>query len=479
MLMEQRYGPADDIAHIESLIPAFCDPRYIRVQGRPLFLVYRTGILPDPSATAKRWRSVASAHGIDDLFLVRVESHGDTVDPRSIGFDAAVEFAPFNGLGQPLFQGMRHRLLTKLGFFPRATLEHSFYDYRSVARKMTNRPESDYTRFHCVTPGWDNTARRKEGGRVLLNSHPDIYEEWLRQIATNTVHNFAPGQRLCFINAWNEWAEGAHLEPDQKYGHGYLSATYKALHDTHNWRTTIELLRHLPGKSIDYIHQLLDELERRMSGKNRSLQIMCQSLQESVVVSEISYCHNESDLWWNLESPSRDTFNDDALTIKGWVVAKKSPAVAVEVMCQGRLLSQTPVDIEREDVAKAHPFPGAEISGFSLNLKTVQLSPAVDLNLRTILKDGSYLPLAEVRFESALNLLQKQRRFSELKVAINPVVDAVSTIINVLRIVYDENMNVPAGGLLDELEKKIEAKEQLIEYLAKVIKQRLLHNPLA
>lgn len=228
LLLEQRYSPDDDIAHLQSLIPAFRDPRYIRVQGKPLFLVYRTSALPDPAATVARWRRTAKAEGIDDLYLVRVESR-DVVDPRSIGFDASVEFSPFNGLGVQQFQGFMYKVLARLGLFPREALRHQFYDYKNVVRNMSQRPNPPYPRFKCVTPSWDNSARLKTGATVLLNSNPQRYQQWLRHAIDQTRERFGPDQRLCFINAWNEWAEGNHLEPDRHLNHQWLDATRNAL----------------------------------------------------------------------------------------------------------------------------------------------------------------------------------------------------------------------------------------------------------
>ncbi|MCC3571024.1 MAG: glycoside hydrolase family 99-like domain-containing protein [Microcoleus sp. PH2017_40_RAT_O_B] len=468
ILIAQEHSLENNQAFAESIVHILLDERYIRINGAPLLVIYRSDLLPNPLRTTEEWRKVFRRRGVGEVHLSLAGTFGNhVVDPATLGFDSGVQFPP-------------HAIPTREVAPPLTTVPDfsgRFYDYKYTAINATSHNLPPYKLFPAVMTSWDNTARRKKTSHAFLDSNPDAYEIWLRGAIEKVKQRYSGDEKLVFINAWNEWAEGAHLEPDQKYGHGYLSATYKALHDTHNWRTTLELLRHLPGKSIDCIHQLLDELERRMSGKNRSLETMCQSLQESVVVSEVSDCHNESDLWWHLESPSRDTFNDDDLTIKGWVVAKKSPAVAVEVMCQGRLLSQTSVDIERADVATVHPVPGAQLSGFSLNLQAVQLSSEVDLKLRTLLKDETYLPLAELRLESALNILQKQGMLLELKVGANSLVDVVQTIINLLRIVYDENMNVSEGGLLDELEKKIEAKEQLIEDMAKVIKQRRTDNP--
>src|SRR5215471_1865027 len=94
VLLPQRHSPEDDRAHIEYLLQAFQDMRYVRIDGRPLFLVYRTELLPDPARTAEIWRQRAHVAGIGDLYLARVESFVSDTDPRAIGFDAAIEFAP-------------------------------------------------------------------------------------------------------------------------------------------------------------------------------------------------------------------------------------------------------------------------------------------------------------------------------------------------------------------------------------------------
>lgn len=229
MLLEQRYSAADDHAHAESLLPAFCDPRYVRVDGRPMFLIYRTALLPDPAATAKRWRDVVRAHGLADLYLVRVESHADFSTPQSLGFDAAVEFAPFNGLGPRLFRTRLDGIRRRLALLPRATGENNYYRYADVARRMSQRPRTEFECIPCVTPGWDNTARRRDGATVLLDATPAEYCAWLQRAVHRAQTQLPEDRRFVFINAWNEWAEGNHLEPDLDAGLTYLEATRQAL----------------------------------------------------------------------------------------------------------------------------------------------------------------------------------------------------------------------------------------------------------
>jgi lipopolysaccharide biosynthesis protein len=230
ILLEQHYSEDDDRAHIKSLIPALRDPRYIRIDGRPLLLVYRTELLPNPKRTAEIWRATARAAGVGDLYLARVENFVAGVDPASIGFDAAVEFSPDNReVGEAVFSGPVTRTLSKWGILPRAFSEHTVLRYQTIAQSRVRRATPPYKQFRCVTPMWDNTARRKTGGRILVGSTPDRYRKWLEFAVRQTRASFDGDERIVFINAWNEWAEGCHLEPDLKYGHAYLEATRVAL----------------------------------------------------------------------------------------------------------------------------------------------------------------------------------------------------------------------------------------------------------
>jgi lipopolysaccharide biosynthesis protein len=237
VLLQQNYGEADDRAHIQSLLPAFQDPRYICIDGKPLFLVYRANHLPHPCHTTTLWRQEAQQAGIGDLFLGRVESTGDEqTDPRELGFDGAIEFQPdWANLGPDLRQGRGWRGLRKLGLSSPAYGENRIFDYGTIVDRQLNKPQPDYLRFPCVTPAWDNTARRPQGKALIFKgSTPELYEKWLKGACQRVLHQAEKNQagenrenqeQIVFINAWNEWAEGNHLEPCQKWGHGYLAAT--------------------------------------------------------------------------------------------------------------------------------------------------------------------------------------------------------------------------------------------------------------
>lgn len=224
LLIGQQHSPADDLAFIEHVSRYLKDPRYLRVDGKPLLLLYRPSMLPEPEATARRWRLWCREHGIGEIHLAYVQSF-DRVDPRSIGFDAAVEFPPNNTTLPPITG--RQRLLNP-------DFRGDVYDWRELARSAMARPDPAYPLYPCVNPGWDNEPRRSGTGRVFAHSSPRGYRDWLRHaITTSRRRHTKQAAPPVFINAWNEWAEGAVLEPDARTGHAWLHATRAALCEPH------------------------------------------------------------------------------------------------------------------------------------------------------------------------------------------------------------------------------------------------------
>jgi lipopolysaccharide biosynthesis protein len=238
ILLEQRYSPADDLAHIRSLIPIFLDRRYIRILDRPLFLVYRAKQLPEPEKTAAIWRKEAERVGLKGLYLVRVESFGDEYgDPRSIGFDSSLEFQPrWQLIGNVRIYRRKWWHRRRLGTTEPGVVNNGVYDYNRYVRNALVAEAPGYPQIPCVFPGWDNSPRRRQGATIFVNSTPEIYEGWLREVVNRRKARFvcpeAPEiteDSLLFINAWNEWSEGCHLEPCQRWGRKYLEATRTAL----------------------------------------------------------------------------------------------------------------------------------------------------------------------------------------------------------------------------------------------------------
>lgn len=220
VLMAQQHSPEDDLAFIQHVAPYLKDRRYIRIDGRPLLLVYRPGLLPSARATAARWRQWCRDHGIGELYLACTQSF-ELVDPADYGFDAAVEFPP-NNFGPP---SVKDRIDTLVEGFT-----GNVYDWRYLVQRSERYAEPGYRVFRGVNPSWDNTARRGSRATIFVNSSPVGYQQWLLRAVEHTVHTTdRADERLVFVNAWNEWAEGAHLEPDQRYGYAFLEATRMAL----------------------------------------------------------------------------------------------------------------------------------------------------------------------------------------------------------------------------------------------------------
>ena len=234
VLMPQTYSDRDDLDHIRWLSRAFLDERYLRVDGKALFLVYRGGHLPSASRTIETWRAEARKLGVGELLVCSVESNfrwERAGDPGRRGFDASVEFQP--DVYAHSFASSLRAALKEFGAanVARCMLHRSqLRSYTQLAETAMAGGTTSHRRFPCVAPSWDNTARRRRGGALIYaGSTPGVYEAWLRVACEREA--MPEGTGLVFINAWNEWAEGCHLEPDQRHGRAYLEATLRAKED--------------------------------------------------------------------------------------------------------------------------------------------------------------------------------------------------------------------------------------------------------
>jgi lipopolysaccharide biosynthesis protein len=216
VLMEQKYLPEDDLKFIRDIEPFLRDPRYLRINGVPLLIVYQPQSMPNPKRSAEVWREYCKANGLGGLHVCGALVFGND-DYVHLGFDSGVEFPPHNiqvDLANP-----------DIDFFDPFT--GIVCQYADVARQAVARDYSRQKVFRTLFPSWDNTARRGSKAVVVLNATPANYEHWLGEACRRTESERAPEERLVFINAWNEWAEGCHLEPDRRYGRGFLEATLR------------------------------------------------------------------------------------------------------------------------------------------------------------------------------------------------------------------------------------------------------------
>ena len=247
LLIGQQHSPNDDLAFIEYVSRYLKDPRYIRIDGRPLLLVYRPALFPDAMHTVSQWRQWCREHGVGDLYIAMVQSFQD-LDPRPYGMDAAVEF--------PWHTGLPNDITTQL-VSGQSEFRGYVFDWPHYAAKCEDQPNQPWTQMRGVMPGWDNTPRRKSEAHLFQGHSPSGYARWLRSATHWTLaQERSKEERLVFINAWNEWGEGAYLEPDQRFGYAFLQAT----------RDVIEEVALKPSDSVRSNPALRENSESRANG---------------------------------------------------------------------------------------------------------------------------------------------------------------------------------------------------------------------
>ena len=219
ILLSQQHRPKDDEQFIKDLSVYLKDHRYICIDNKPLILIYRPDLLPDPERLSQVWRKWCRDNDIGEIYLCNVHSF-DHLDPQSIGYDACIEFPP--------------------NLFPLDYCDHEVdlinkaytgkvYKYPQLLDIAHNYTVPDFVRFRGITPGWDNEPRRTGKGSSFIDNSPDVYKKWLANLCYYTQSQQPENKQYIFINAWNEWAEGAYLEPDNKFGYAFLEATYQVL----------------------------------------------------------------------------------------------------------------------------------------------------------------------------------------------------------------------------------------------------------
>ena len=221
VLISQDYRPSDDDVMLRDLARHFKDKRYIRLQGRPLLMLYRPGIIPEAKESISRWRSILRRDFSEDPIILMAQGFGDT-DPTIFGLDGAVEFPPHK-----LTQTMRP-INDELEYLD-PEFKSKVYSYDLIVKESLEEPEPSFSLIKTAVPSWDNDARRQGNGLVITDSSPDKYQNWLASLVTRARKAKVFGESIVCINAWNEWCEGAYLEPDLHFGSAYLNATGRAV----------------------------------------------------------------------------------------------------------------------------------------------------------------------------------------------------------------------------------------------------------
>lgn len=265
VLIAQRHVEEEDVSFIESCLKFFRSDRYIKIDGAPLLLIYRVSLLCNPKDLIMRWRNIVRENGFPDLHVCMIESFG-LQDPFVYGCDSSCQFPPHGLVVPPINDSI-------------PDLDHTFkgkiYDYRDVVRTEIARPVARNVQFRCAMPSWDNTSRKGTQGNIFAYSSPDLFEAWLSHLVYEAKINLPSNSRFVFINAWNEWAEGAHLEPDRQSAHKNLQAVRSALSDD---SATMEVIKKIPDDATfgDLNFDDLKMLVNKLQNSNQQLKRVIQ-----------------------------------------------------------------------------------------------------------------------------------------------------------------------------------------------------------
>lgn len=222
VLLSQTYSREDARAFITYLIPFFKDPRYVKVDGRPLLYVYRPSSIPDPQEYIEVWGEICRLHGVNIPYVTAILTRG-AQDPRDYGMDGALERVLHDwtdGNVKEIKDELQH-------FWP---VNGSVIKYADVADYYVGQNEAkNFEYFRSLVPMWDNTARYGTEAHIVHDSTPEKFQYWLENSIEYTKAHLPKDRQIVVINAWNEWAEGAHLEPDTCFGYAYLNSIGRAL----------------------------------------------------------------------------------------------------------------------------------------------------------------------------------------------------------------------------------------------------------
>jgi lipopolysaccharide biosynthesis protein len=227
VLIEQTYpGFEDHKQHFEFLLKAFKDKRYVTVDTKPLFIIYQPQEIPELKEVCNFWRDLALQSGLPGLYLLGFK-WDPSFDPRKNGLDSSVaERLPPRRPTVPKrkpIQWLFRKIQEKRG-------RPAIFSYSKILPDLLDGSDSLNGHYPCVIPNWDNTPRSGKNGLVLHGSTPELFRIHLRK-ALEIVCDYSLEQRIIFIKSWNEWAEGNHLEPDLKFGNGYLQVIKEEISD--------------------------------------------------------------------------------------------------------------------------------------------------------------------------------------------------------------------------------------------------------
>jgi glycosyltransferase involved in cell wall biosynthesis len=216
---ESKFAPAQSADVIRTLLPVFADRRYLRVGGRPLFILSSPDPIIDLPAVAASWRDECSRAGAGNPYLACYGgAHG--ADAAPLGLDATIESPPLGGFPQSECDRIV-ALTPEFGGDAR--------NYRSYVGQLLLSARPEHTMFRCIMPGWDETVREGDSAKMFVNVNAETFGLWAERVVDQTRLRFAGDERLMFVRAWNEWDAACHLEPDGRHGRQYLAALRAAV----------------------------------------------------------------------------------------------------------------------------------------------------------------------------------------------------------------------------------------------------------
>ena len=244
VIMKMTYSREDHIVHFHHLLPAFRDPRYIKVDGKPLFAVWAPRNIPETRQFIDLWQQLARENGLEGIhFVGHTDNTGKALSGKranyysadmvqdyyqsvlDLGFDAVMSSGYRRAVA--MTEGrlqMMLKMLTVKSFMP----TYAKIDYNRLMKNYYVEEDAQENIYPTLLPQWDRTPRAGRRAEILTNSTPELFQHYVEK-AIELVKSKAPEHKILFLKAWNEWGEGDYVEPDQKYGHAWLDAIRNAV----------------------------------------------------------------------------------------------------------------------------------------------------------------------------------------------------------------------------------------------------------
>lgn len=228
MLIEQTYpGIEDHIQHFEYLLPAFKDPRYIKKEGKPVFVVYKPTEIVDAAKFADLWNSLAVKNGLPGIYIIGYSDRAEW-NPIKVGFNAKIFDFGFRRKDWVSKKEPLKWIKNFLGLWTGEATRAKYSEYSdSLAYSFLEQVKSiNFDVYSAVVHAWDNTPRSKNRGFLFYDSSPEKFDALLQQLINIASERYV-GETFIFLKSWNEWAEGNYFEPDMKYGYAWLDVLAK------------------------------------------------------------------------------------------------------------------------------------------------------------------------------------------------------------------------------------------------------------